>query len=201
VTKIIHFGRYLLRVATDERFAGNRFSRVLRRVFERRITPRLLGLNLVAVTLVASSTLPGNFNLTNNQPDPRLVARLSQFTTQKTVIRPLVSFDLSQGYSFFHQGADLRVPIGTPVNPIIEGTVKLVQNDRGGYGRHVIIDHGHGFESLYAHLSQVNVQVGEGVTHQTVLGLSGSTGSSTGPHLHLETRENNRSFDPLILLK
>jgi murein DD-endopeptidase MepM/ murein hydrolase activator NlpD len=63
------------------------------------------------------------------------------------------------------------------------------------------VDHGNGFESLYAHLDQTKAKEGDFVTHETILGLSGSTGHSSGPHLHLEVHENGRPFNPQLLLK
>ncbi|MFH1840869.1 MAG: M23 family metallopeptidase [Candidatus Shapirobacteria bacterium] len=196
------FSRYLLRVATDRRFTGNRFSRVLRRVFEQRLSRRFLGINLMAATLFVGTAMPtGNLNLFDDFTNPSLNARITQLTTQKTVILPLPAFEISQNYTLFHRGLDLRAPLNTEVKPIMEGVVKQTKNNSDGYGRHIIIDHGNGFESLYAHLKRIDVQTGDSVNHQTALGLSGSTGLSSGPHLHLEVRENGRPFDPLILLK
>jgi murein DD-endopeptidase MepM/ murein hydrolase activator NlpD len=200
--RLRYFSFHLRRVATDNRFAGNRFSRVLRRIFERRLPRHLVGINLAVATVFIGLTLPTtSLNPFDSHPNPRLTARLTELTTKKTILKPLSNLDPSQGYTFFHRGLDLRTPPNSPVNPVMSGTVKLAQNDTAGYGRHVIISHGNGFNSLYAHLNQINVQEGDSVDHETVIGLSGSTGHSSGPHLHLEIRENDQPFNPLILLK
>jgi murein DD-endopeptidase MepM/ murein hydrolase activator NlpD len=70
----------------------------------------------------------------------------------------------------------------------------------GGYGRAVIIDHGHGFSTVYAHLSRAYVRKGQRIDKHEVLGLSGSTGYSTGPHLHFEVRRNGETQDPMRYL-
>ena len=199
--RLKYFSFHLLRVATDNRFTGNRLSRVLRRVFEQRFSQRLLGINLLAATVFVGLLPASRPNLLDNFTNPRLNARLLALTTQKTVALPLPSLEISQNYTFFHPGLDLRTAPNTPVRPIMTRTVKLAQNDSTGYGRHVIVDHGNGFESLYAHLDQTKAKEGDFVTHETILGLSGSTGHSSGPHLHLEVHDTGVPVNPLILLK
>jgi murein DD-endopeptidase MepM/ murein hydrolase activator NlpD len=84
-----------------------------------------------------------------------------------------------------HSGVDIAVPSGTPVKAIAAGTVAF-SAVRGGYGNLVVIDHGDGTRSLYGHNSQLAVRVGDEVAAGQVVALSGSTGRSTGPHLHFE---------------
>lgn len=88
-----------------------------------------------------------------------------------------------------HTGTDYRNPTGAPVKTIKNGTVKAV-GEAGSYGKRVIITHENGVESLYAHLSGYKVQVGQKVSAGDLIGLVGSTGRSTGPHLHLEIHIN-----------
>ncbi len=102
----------------------------------------------------------------------------------------------SRGFSWYHAGADLVAPTGTPVKPIMEGTVEATPYDPIGYGIHVILAHSEGYESIYGHLSQVEVKVGQKVNLNTELGKSGSTGFSTGPHLHLEIHQNGTAINP-----
>ncbi|MDB5511746.1 MAG: peptidase family protein [Enterovirga sp.] len=98
-----------------------------------------------------------------------------------------------------HAGIDFRGPIGTPIRA--SGTGRVITADvTGGYGNLVEVDHGSGIVSRYAHLSAFNVSVGQTVAPGTVVGLLGSTGRSTGPHLHYETRLNGAPQDPMRFL-
>ena len=98
-----------------------------------------------------------------------------------------------------HHGVDIHVPEGTPVRAMKGGTV-VAAGPRGGYGLAVVLDHGGGLVTLYAHLSHVGVRAGERVEGRAVLGRSGSTGDATGPHLHFEVLRGGRPADPVPLL-
>ncbi len=98
----------------------------------------------------------------------------------------------------FHPGQDLSAPLGTPIVAATGGTVALVQtpDQSGGYGNYTCIDRGAGLSTCYAHQSAVLVQVGQQVAQGQLIGLVGSTGASTGPHLHFEVRINGEPVDP-----
>ena len=98
-----------------------------------------------------------------------------------------------------HTGMDLAVPSGTPVRAALDGTVTRSQYD-SSYGYFVIIDHGSGLTTLYGHNSQLLVSAGQTVQAGDVVSLSGSTGRSTGPHLHFEVRLNGERTDPRYYL-
>lgn len=121
-------------------------------------------------------------------------------STAESLRSPLSSYRVSQGFWFFHPGIDMAASFGTPVYPVMAGRVAQVQKDRSGYGNHVVVSHGGDFETLYAHLSRVLVAVGQEVTGETQLGEVGSTGHSTGPHLHLEIRQNGQPINPRAVL-
>ncbi len=121
-------------------------------------------------------------------------------STEERIKFPLPERDMSQGFWLLHAGLDFRAPIGTPINPIMGGVVKETEMGRFGYGNKIVISHDGGYESLYAHLSKINVTAGEHVTTDTVIGETGNTGRSTGPHLHLEITENGRPINPLLIL-
>lgn len=99
-----------------------------------------------------------------------------------------------RGYEY-HEGQDIDAAYGTPVQAAASGRVMIAGRQRG-YGNVVYIDHGAGLSTRYGHLSQINVAVGQTVTRGQTIGLVGSTGRSTGPHLHYEVRINNQPVDP-----
>jgi len=107
---------------------------------------------------------------------------------------------MSQGFHIFHPGIDLASEYGTSIKPIMAGTVEEAGFSPFGYGNVIIIDHGNGLESLYAHLYKIEVKKGNEVSLSTEIGLVGVTGHSTGPHLHLEIHKNGIPINPLTIL-
>lgn len=100
----------------------------------------------------------------------------------------------------YHGGLDIAANMGTPVVAARSGVVTRA-GWWGSYGNVVVLDHGDGTETRYAHLSAVTVRVGQGLRQGDVLGRVGSTGASTGPHLHFEVRFDGRAVDPLPYLQ
>lgn len=98
-----------------------------------------------------------------------------------------------------HHGVDIRLRTGDPVHAAFGGTVRVASR-MGGYGNCVVIRHTNGLETLYGHLSKINVKHGQHVEAGEVIGLGGSTGRSTGPHLHFECRFLYQTFDPEWIL-
>lgn len=97
-----------------------------------------------------------------------------------------------------HKGIDFVAHIGTPVYATAGGVVsKATANSSGGYGRQVLIQHGLGFSSRYAHLSLVSIKAGAHVAKGALLGLTGNSGRSTGPHLHYEVLYRGKALDPI----
>lgn len=99
------------------------------------------------------------------------------------------------GYSG-HRGVDLSAKVGTPIYAADGGVVQAVYKKNYGYGYHIIISHGNGYSTLYAHLSKIKVSVGDKVAKGQVIALSGNTGRTTGPHLHFEIRINGVQVNP-----
>ncbi|MCJ7804836.1 M23 family metallopeptidase [Patescibacteria group bacterium] len=175
----------------------------LRKFFEKRSIRKIFGFNLAAVVLftgVASAPISA-FSQNPNQETVALAAGVVTLTTEHGVRVPLDSFKVNQGYSGFHRGVDLEGNLGDPVYSIMNGMVESVFYSRFSYGNHIIVNHGSGFKSLYAHLGKIVVQLGQEVDKNTVLGTVGSTGWSTGSHLHFEVYDNDRTFNPLTILK
>ena len=104
------------------------------------------------------------------------------------------------GGAQFHAGIDISVPTGTPVRAAQEGTV-VFAGYNGAYGKVVKLDHPHGFSTLYAHSSRLLVHVGQSIKAGQVICLSGSTGRSTGPHLHFEVHKDGWPVDPVRYLE
>ena len=100
----------------------------------------------------------------------------------------------------WHPGLDIAVDIGTPVYAAAMGTVEMA-GWNGGYGQFVKIRHGNGYESAYGHMSGIAVTVGQQVRKGEIIGFVGSTGFSTGPHLHFEVFVDGENIDPLYMLK
>ncbi len=100
------------------------------------------------------------------------------------------------GYPHFHTGIDLVEPFGSPVYAADDGVVALVGSSSSGYGNFVVIAHSGGLDTLYGHLSTALVKLGDRVTQGQPVGLEGSSGNSTGAHLHFELRINQRPVDP-----
>jgi hypothetical protein len=121
-------------------------------------------------------------------------------TTNQAIRIPTNYRYISQGFRFYHPGIDMAGALGTPIYPVMSGKVIKVLSLKWDYGNHVIIAHSDGLETLYAHLSKIEVTEGQDVNTGTEIGLMGSTGRSTGPHLHLEIRENGRPVNPTNFL-
>ncbi len=108
--------------------------------------------------------------------------------------------NLGMGTSNFHGAIDIAAPLGTAVGASRSGIIIYASWSKQGYGNLVKIRHNDGTETRYAHLSKIKVVVGQQIRQADTVGLIGSTGLSTGPHLHFEIREHNKTVDPLLLL-
>jgi murein DD-endopeptidase MepM/ murein hydrolase activator NlpD len=139
------------------------------------------------------------------------VDRLTRTIASVPVRRPVAGEpDISSGFGMrldpfirapaMHTGMDFRADTGDPARATADGTV-TVAGWQGGYGKMVEIDHGNGLATRYGHLSEIAVKVGQRVRVGHVVGKVGSTGRSTGPHLHYETRINGDAVDPRKFLR
>ena len=96
-----------------------------------------------------------------------------------------------------HYGIDFTAPRGTAIQATGNGVVKRVENRSTGYGKNVIVDHGYGYETLYAHMSKIDVKVGDKVVRGQIIGLVGNTGGSTAPHCHYEVIFKGTKVNPI----
>lgn len=108
--------------------------------------------------------------------------------------------DPFHGRRAMHSGIDFKTPVGTPILATAKGVVKYA-GWKGGYGRLVEVDHGNGYTTRYAHLSAIKVRKGQRVDTGATIGKAGSSGRSTGPHLHYEVRRNGKAVNPATFLR
>lgn len=139
-----------------------------------------------------------------------LVKNKEQLLSHTPAIQPVSNKDLSRiasGFGSridpvyktvkFHYGLDFAAPQGTPIYATADGTVTTAGSTGNGYGNHVIINHGYGYETLYGHMVRVKVNNGQTVKRGEVIGWVGSTGKSTGPHCHYEVNKYGDKIDPI----
>jgi len=96
-----------------------------------------------------------------------------------------------------HTGMDFSAKSGTPIYATGDGKISKVRRSRRGYGNHVVIDHGYGYKTLYAHMKKYSVKKGQKVKRGEVIGYVGSTGTSVAPHLHYEVHKDGRKINPV----
>jgi murein DD-endopeptidase MepM/ murein hydrolase activator NlpD len=142
------------------------------------------------------------------RPGSRFHAEELRLFRGEGFVYPLAAFILTSNYgnrldpfskrTTFHGGLDMAAPEGTSVAASRSGVVRYAAS-AGGYGRLIVIDHGHGYKTLYGHLKQVLVRPGQAVRAGEKIGLVGSTGRSTGPHLHFELRKDGRLERPRMV--
>jgi len=98
----------------------------------------------------------------------------------------------------FHAGLDFTAPQGTPIYASANGVIKTAAHLGTGYGNHVVINHGYGYETLYGHMFKIKAKPGQRIKRGEIIGYVGSTGKSTGPHCHYEVHKNGRPLDPVF---
>src|SRR5688572_29673684 len=139
-----------------------------------------------------------------------LVKNKSQMLASIPAIQPISNKRLkyvASGYGWrihpiyktqkMHTGMDFTAPVGTPIHATGNGTIALADYEGRGLGNHVIINHGFGYESVYGHLSKMTAKRGQKINRGDLIGFVGSSGASTGPHLHYEVRKNGSAVNPV----
>ncbi len=140
----------------------------------------------------------------------KMVAGKQEFLAHIPAIQPVSNKQLERIASGFgmridpvykipkmHAGLDFTAPTGTPIYATADGTVTRADFSTGGYGNHVIIDNGYGYETLFGHMVRVKARAGQKVKRGEIIGWVGSTGKSTGPHCHYEVHKNGEPVDPV----
>jgi len=188
-----------LKVVRAKYRKGTILGRFVRHFADNGRTRKVFAANL-AVFAIATSFMPSTKASDLGQPDQNVVQTTNTFITEKGIQYPLEIIKINQGYGIFHPGLDLGSPVGTPVKPIKEGKVEFAGPRKDGYGNLIIINHGKGLESYYAHLSKIEVLVGQEVKTTQEIGQVGKTGHATGPHLHLEIHQNGLPLNPTTVI-
>lgn len=180
---------------------GSPVSRFFRHVFEHKHSKKFLGSNL-AILMLASSFVPANVSSFNSDQIELNVYESTQtdIFTNITVRKPLNRLKINQGYHFFHPGIDFDGDKGDPIYSIMDGVVVKIERSPYAYGNSIVVDHQNGYTSRYAHLSKIDAFLNQKIDVYTKIGEVGSTGRSTGDHLHLEVYENGRNINPLSLI-
>jgi len=160
----------------------------------------VLSLPLIAVLVVTNTGIQAvsdqlvtvnvqSHNIEIHDPSGKVIATIQANTVWP--VNGVVTLEFGESdlpYQPVHTGIDIADKIGDPVTTFMKGKVSYIGNLSWGYGKYIIIDHGNNISSLYGHLSRVDVKEGQEVTPGDVIGLEGSTGWSTGPHVHFEIR-------------
>lgn len=139
-----------------------------------------------------------------------LAKRKEEMMASIPAIQPVSNKDLRRIGSYFgyrtdpfykvtklHEGIDFTASVGTEIYATGNGKITEIERSRGGYGNCIVIDHGFGYKTLYAHLSKIDVKQGQKVVRGQVIGRVGNTGKSTAPHLHYEVHKSSRAIDPI----
>lgn len=181
---------------------GSRLSRVFRPLFGYKRLKAVLGANLALLVILASVLSPSASALASIA-DTEVVAIPADTVALTTNVRfraPVDEVKTTQGFHFFHQAVDLDGVTGDPIYPIAKGVVESTVYSRFALGKHIVVSHGDGLKSTYAHLSKIEAGVGETVDTNQVIGRLGATGRSFGDHLHLEVTDNGRHINPASIL-
>lgn len=166
-----------------------------------RLIRTVLGVQISALALYSLVAYPIHAFDYSRGSGPYIDGGEVAVATETTYLYPVVRpKDVSQGYHGLHRGVDIRAVTGTPVVAVDEGVVVEALQESFGYGQHVRVAHKGSRSTLYAHLSKIEVKVGQKIAAGQELGQVGRTGFATGPHLHFEVQENGKTINPLLVL-
>lgn len=174
---------------------GSKLSRFLCHLLEHKKARRFLGVNMALVAIFGSMFPNIETSVSADNIEIKNII-FAEVETIKNVQYPIEIVKVNQGYAFYHPGVDFDGNTGDEVKPFKKGAVLEVGYSNFGYGNAVLIEHENNLTSLYAHLSEINVEKGELVDTASVVGKVGSTGRSTGAHLHFEIRHKSIPVNP-----
>jgi len=180
-----------------KRRTSHPISKFFRPMFEKRNIKTAFG-GLISITTLASGMfiLPGDQSVmatANIQPFDQEITIETKHSLANVLPE---NTGVSQEFHLGHPGIDITAKLGSKIYPLKDGVVVLMSVTRWDYGRSVIIDHGNGLQTRYAHMGKVFVQEGDKITTDMAVGEIGLTGRTTGPHLHLEIMKTGRAVNP-----
>jgi murein DD-endopeptidase MepM/ murein hydrolase activator NlpD len=160
------------------------------------------GINVVSDALIGIEPETQTLQIKNPTDSSQVTEITSEMTWPVSGVFTLL-FGQSSAYQIFHTGIDIANPqgqVGDPIIPFMDGVVIFEGEKSWGYGKYIIVDHGNNITSLYAHLNRIYVYTGQELKIGDTIGTMGSTGWSTGPHLHFEIRVYGIPVNPRVFL-
>lgn len=199
---ILALGYWVLRQIFPLTPGSHPVSRFCRQLFEDQKAHLYWGISLSMLILLTNSLISNTNTLAyaNSRPQVINIAVNEELVTTQTNYRQPVDGVLTQGFHWYHRAIDVAAAENKPVFPIADGKIITTEYLAWGYGHLVLIDHGEGIQSLYAHFNNILVKPGDQVTKTTILGGIGLTGWTTGPHLHLEIYDHGVAINPQEVL-
>ncbi len=161
---------------------------------------RVISENKQEVKVNGQAVMVAEASLHELEPEMEISSVVGSKLSPFDYINPVEHGLVSQGFASYHRGLDIATSLGSEIKPIGRGVVEFTGFVPDGKGNIVIVDHGDGLKTLYAHMGRIEVGVGNGVDGNTVLGTVGMTGRTTGPHLHLEVYDGDVAMNPVSVL-
>lgn len=183
-------------------FHGGQAEEIYESMLDQELSQNMAGKGSNSISEILYNQMKNNYQLTEQVETASIVDKGKEVSTH-----PLMPLDTKVSSSFgwrkdpftgkkkFHSGMDLAAKEGTDIKAVMAGRVQMV-DDQKGYGKVVVLDHGDGYTTLYAHNSDITVKSGDWVQKGSTIAKVGSTGRSTGPHLHFEVRKDGERVDP-----
>ncbi len=161
---------------------------------------RLVSENKQAVIVNGQAVMVAESNSGQVEPLVEISSVVEPKLSPFAYINPVDDGIVSQGFSTYHHAVDIATALGTDIRPIGSGVVEFAGFVSDGKGNIVVVDHGDGLKTIYAHMNKIEVGVGNSVDSKTTLGSVGLTGRTTGPHLHLEVYDRGVPINPASVL-
>jgi murein DD-endopeptidase MepM/ murein hydrolase activator NlpD len=157
------------------------------------------GLNIISDKIATTNIETNNIEI-KNPVTGKIANTISPTISWPTTGVITLEFGQRSPYQLYHTGIDIANSVGTDIIPLYEGTITYAGENSWGFGKHIIIDHGNNVITIYAHLSKIFVYKGQKISRGEVIGKMGTTGWSTGPHLHFQINIYGIPVNPRIFL-
>lgn len=191
-------------------YKSNPVSKIFRKLFEQQTwIRRIVGLNLATVMMMVpllgqidtNSAIEPKFEVTYSTDAVISSSETHVKTEPRAYVLPVERMRaITTRFKLGHPGFDISSYVGDDVFAFTSGTVVHIESGTFGFGKYIVLDHGHGLISLYAHLRSFSVELGDKIESGEKIGEIGMTGYTTGPHLHFEIHDNGVAVDPKVYL-